>query len=207
LIKNAKELGIITVIKETEYIQLNKISPPVEGKQIPLDTKENGDGTPRQNEDTIEVILPDESSESQKPTFKPKVFIGHSKNAKILNQLKEILEFGQFDYVIAEETETSAIPISEKVFGLMKDCNCAIINLSADGQENEEEDIRINQNVLIEIGAAFLKYNKKVILLTDKRLVESLPSNIQGLVRCDYDGDELSFTTALKLQKSLTCFR
>jgi len=71
----------------------------------------------------------------------------------------------------------------------------------------EEDSIRINQNVLIEIGTAFFKYNEKVILLTDKRLVGTLPSNIQRLVRYDYKGDELSFTTTLKLQKSLTCFR
>jgi len=205
--KNAKELGIITLLKDTEYIQLNNISTPVEGKQISLNDKDIGEGISRQKEDTDQITPPGESSESQGAGLKPKVFIGHSKNTKILNQLKEILEFGQFDYVIAEETETSAIPISEKVFGLMKDCNCAIINLSADEEGKEEDSIRINQNVLIEIGAAFLKYNKKVILLTDKRLIETLPSNIKGLVRCDYEGDELSFTTALKLQKSLTCFR
>ena len=207
LIKNAKELGLITMIKEAEYIQLNKISTSIKGKKLPTDIPEIDKGPLGTDEDSVDITPPYDSTDSQDQQFRPKVFIGHSKNKKILNQLKDILEFGQFDYVVAEETETSAIPISEKVFGLMKDCNCAIINLSADEQEKDGESFRINQNVLTEIGAAFLKYNKKVILLTDKRLVVTLPSNIQGLVRCDYEGNELSFNTAMKLQKSLTNFR
>jgi len=108
--------------------------------------------------------------------------------------------------VIAEERETTAIPIPEKVFGLMRGCDCAIINVSADEQEKREDGTYgINQNVLIEIGAAFLMYNKKVILLVDKRV--ELPSNLQGLYRCEYKGDELTFNTAMKLQKALSEFR
>ncbi|MGD0160027.1 MAG: TIR domain-containing protein [Candidatus Bathyarchaeia archaeon] len=137
---------------------------------------------------------------------KPRVFISHSKNKKIVDQIKQILDFGQFEYVVAEETETTAIPIPDKIFGLMRDCDCAIINVSADEQEKRaDETYGINPNVLVEIGAAFLKYNKKVILLVDKRI--NLPSNLQGLYRSEYEGDELTFTTAMKLQKALTDFR
>lgn len=116
------------------------------------------------------------------------------------------MDFGQFEYVIAEEREITAIPISEKVFGLMRNCNCAIINVSADEQERKMDGrYRINQNVLIEIGAAFLAYDKKVVLLADKRL--ELPSNLQGLYQCQYSGDELTFNTAMKLQRTLSEFR
>lgn len=88
----------------------------------------------------------------------------------------------------------------------MRDCDCAIINVSADEQEKRpDETYGINPNVLVEIGAAFLKYNKKVILLVDKRI--TLPSNLQGLYRSEYEGDELTFSTAMKLQKALTDFR
>ena len=60
-------------------------------------------------------------------------------------------------------------------------------------------------NVLIEIGAAFLLYNKRIILLVDKRV--QLPSNLQGLAVSYYEGDELSWETGMKLQKALTEFR
>jgi hypothetical protein len=139
-------------------------------------------------------------------TKKPRVFISHSKNKKIVDQIKQILDFGQFQHVVAEETETTAIPIPDKIFGLMRDCDCAIINVSADEQEKRaDETYGINPNVLIEIGGAFLKYNKKVILLVDKKV--QLPSNLQGLYRSEYEGDELTFNTAMKLQKALTDFR
>lgn len=137
---------------------------------------------------------------------KPRVFISHSKNKKIVDQIKEILDFGQFEYVVAEETETVAIPIPDKIFGLMRDCDCAIINVSADEQEKRVDGTYgINPNVLIEIGGAFLKYNRKVILLVDKKI--QLPSNLQGLYRSEYEGDELTFNTAMKLQKALIDFR
>jgi predicted nucleotide-binding protein len=88
----------------------------------------------------------------------------------------------------------------------MRKCNCAVINVSADEQEKQEEKgYRINQNVLIEIGAAFLQYDKRVILLVDKRV--QLPSNLQGLNALYYEGDELSWEIGMRLQKALTEFR
>lgn len=88
----------------------------------------------------------------------------------------------------------------------MRECNCAIINVSADEEMKQEDDsYRINENVLIEIGAGFVHYNKRVILLVDKRI--DLPSNLQGLYKCEYEGDELSFLVAMKLQKTLTEFK
>jgi predicted nucleotide-binding protein len=87
----------------------------------------------------------------------------------------------------------------------MKDCNCGLINISADEQARNDESFGINSNVLIEIGAAFLKYDKRVILLIDKRM--TLPSNLKGLYACYYQGDELSWEAGLKLQKALTEFR
>lgn len=136
----------------------------------------------------------------------PRVFISHSKNTKILEQIKGVLDFGNFTYNIAIEEETTAIPIPEKVFELMRNCNCAIINVSADEQEKREDgSYEINQNVLIEIGAAFLLYNKRIILLVDKRV--KLPSNIQGLHRSQYEGENLTWDDGIKLQKALSQFR
>ena len=65
-----------------------------------------------------EIISPEEEKEEELPAppieeeklppkiMAPKVFISHSKNEIILDQIKTILEFGQFQYVVAEEVET-----------------------------------------------------------------------------------------------------
>jgi len=199
IVKNAEELKILDDISGAKWIHLSKLSKAEVTQTITQ--------PPSGEEEEIPPIIEEEKPPPTTPKVeKPIVFISHSKNATIVDQLKTILEFGEFDFKIAEETETTAIPIPEKVFGLMRQCNCAILNVSADEQEKKPDGTYgVNANVLTEIGGAFLQYNRKVILLVDKRV--QLPSNLQGLYRCEYEGDELAFSTYLKLQKTLAEFR
>lgn len=207
--KNARELGILVNIKGNDYIQLEKLSTDtvVENFEEPGETDEERTDEQSPTKDLSQLFKTEKQGPQTIEKQKPRVFISHSRNKKIVQQIETILKFGQFDYENAEERETIAIPISEKVFGLMKDCNCAIINLSVDEQEESDGGYKLNSNVLIEIGAAFLQYDRRVILLVDKRLSAQLPSNLNGLYRCEYQGDELSFDTAMKLQEALTKFR
>jgi hypothetical protein len=113
IIKNAKELGIINTIKDGEYFQLELLMP----KGVPSKPPE-GEGEPEHEESTQK---PSETTpETPSPRQKPKVFISHSKNQKILAQIERILSFGQFEYVIAQKSETTAIPIPDKIFGDMR---------------------------------------------------------------------------------------
>jgi hypothetical protein len=59
--------------------------------------------------------------------------------------------------------------------------------------------------VLIEIGAAIALYDKKFVLLCERSL--KLPSNLQGLYRCNYDGKELTYDATMKLLKAFNEFR
>lgn len=135
------------------------------------------------------------------------VFVGHSGNGEILDQVKTILTFGKFEAVIAEEEETTAVPVPQKVMDAMHRCQAAIMNISADGPltSNGGDQFTINDNVLIEVGAAFVLYNKNVILLVDDRV--QLPSNLQGLYECRYHGDSLDFASTMRLQQALIKFR
>lgn len=197
LMKNIQELNLtLDNTQGKQYLRLDKLSTIIPTSNEP--------------EGLTELEAIDDSEQPETPTKEeekliPKVFISHSKNENILEQVKAILEFGDFEYTVAEEVETASIPIPDKIFGLMRQCNCAIINVSADEEMKQDESYRINENVLIEIGAAFVHYDKRVILLVDKRI--DLPSNLQGLYRCEYEGKELSFTIAMKLQKALTEFK
>lgn len=215
IIKNATELGLLRDVGGTPYVRFDQPSlraGDVESELAKLDegrtSSEVGAG-----EGGAPLLATATAPEQavQRPTdaattHKPRVFISHSKNTKILSQIKSNLEFGGFSYKVAIETETTAIPIPEKIFGMMRECNCAIVNVSADESERREDgSFGINANVLVEIGAAFLAYNQRVILLVDKRL--ALPSNLQGLYRCEYQGDELDSGAVTKLQKGLFQFR
>jgi hypothetical protein len=199
--KNLTDWGLLVDYKGSIWLRSDKLSSikAVE-KAMPSLV------SPEEEREGLEATRAPEEEKPCPPKKVSRVFISHSKNETILDQIKTILEFGQFQHIIAEDVETTSIPIPEKIFGLMKECNCAIINVSADEKEkNADGTYRVNPNVLIEIGGAFLAYDKKVILLTDKRVI--LPSNLQGLYRCEYEGNELSFNTALKLQKALAQFR
>ncbi len=116
-----------------------------------------------------------------------------------------MLGVAEIPYELAVSEETSAIPVPEKVFNSMRMCNSAVIIVSVDEEPKGDETPSINQNVLIEIGAAFVLYNKKVILLWDKRL--PVPSNLQGLYRSEFEGDELSWKSGMKLMKALKDFQ
>lgn len=100
-----------------------------------------------------------------------RVFISHGKQKSIVIQIKELLAFGNFDPVISVEREAIAIPVPEKVFEDMRSCAAGVIHVGAEGEyldRDGNKHTKINDNVLIEIGAAMALYGKKVILLVEK---------------------------------------
>jgi len=137
-----------------------------------------------------------------------RVFITHGKNDKIVQQLKELLTFGKFTPVVAEEHETPSKPVPAKVFDEMRSCSAAIINVASEKDLKDDEGRMhhaINENVLIEIGAAYALYKGNFILLVQKGV--DLPSNLQGLYRCDYEGDTLGYEATMKLLKAFNEFK
>lgn len=133
-----------------------------------------------------------------------KVFITHGKNKKIVDQVKDVLELYDIEYEVAIEEESPAIPVPQKVLAAMRRCQSGIMIVSADDDAAAASGI-INNNVLIEIGAAFVLYDQRVVLLWDKCL--KVPSNLQGLYRCEFEGNELSFAAGTKLAKAVKGFR
>lgn len=137
---------------------------------------------------------------------KSRIFVSHGKNMEIVDQIKAMLEFAEFEYDIAEEEETTAIPVPEKVLTAMRRCDAAVICVTAaDEHRDSAGQYAINENVLIEIGAAFVLYDRKVVLLWDKRL--QIPSNLQGLYRCEFEGNELSWGIGMRLMSAVSKFK
>lgn len=137
-----------------------------------------------------------------------RVFISHGKQKAIVSQIKELLAFGNFEPVVSVEREATAIPVPEKVFEDMRSCGAGVLHVGAEGKyldRDGKEHTKINDNVLIEVGAAMALYGRKVILLVEKGV--TLPSNLQGLYRCDYEGDRLDYDSTMKLLKTFSQFR
>lgn len=160
-----------------------------------------------------EVLQPPSDTDRTKPPSprmlqNPRVFITHGKNQEIVGQLKNLLTFGKFEPVIAQEHETTSKPVSDKVLEDMRSCTAGIIHIESE-QELLDKDgkqyHKINENVLIEIGAAMALYKSNYILLVQKDL--HLPSNLQGLYRCEYEGSKLDYEATMKLLKAVSEFK
>jgi predicted nucleotide-binding protein len=149
------------------------------------------------------------SARSEEPWDQPvrKVFISHGKNKKILEQVKEIVRYGKFEPIVAAEKETVSKPVPDKVMDDMRSCQAAVIHVASEGTLAGEDGVlhpRINENVLIEIGAAMALYRRRFVLLVEQGL--SLPSNLQGLYEVRYEGDSLDGFSTMKLLKSFNDF-
>lgn len=204
LIQNINELGITDNYSGKTYLRLDKLSTP-NIQELLSKGNQKSDSAEKKQDSLKQTALPENSMPSKEKL--PSVFISHSKNKKILDQIKQVLAFGKFQFEIAEDRETLAIPLSDKVFNLMRKCNCAIINISADEEKKQGENYGMNENVLIEIGGSFLHYNRNVILVIDKRFSDTLPSMLKGLTAIFYEGDALSWNDGMRLQNALTEFR
>jgi len=139
--------------------------------------------------------------------LKNRVFITHGKNKKIVENIKDIVAYGKFVPVVAQDHETAAKPVPEKVMDEMRSCQAAVIHVGLEGvlfDSDKKAHPQINDNVLIEIGAAMALYGKNFILLVEDGV--ELPSNLQGLYECRYSGDELSGAATMKLLKAFNEF-
>lgn len=228
--ENASYVGILKDIKGTLFISMDtpnfdKVqssegeSKPNHNNNIP---KLNESHSKEQEEDD-EIELPESLVEKldikrttsttsthnlEQKIANPRVFITHGKNKAIVEQLKEILQFGKFEVVVSVEKETLAIPVPDKVLNDMRSCNAAVIHIASEQQLLDTEGKvhnKINENVLIEIGAAMALYDKNFVLLVQKGI--NLPSNLQGLYLCYYEGEKLDYDATIKLLKTFNSFK
>ncbi|MGD6852161.1 MAG: hypothetical protein ACQCN6_08905 [Candidatus Bathyarchaeia archaeon] len=150
------------------------------------------------------MSMPLESNHSGDALGRPRVFISNS-NTKVADQVRKMLDFLNYNYVMGDKEETT-VPIPENKFGLMQNCDCAIINIAAAEQERRYSGLYVlNSTVSSEINAAYLKYNTQVVLLVERKV--DLPVNLKGVNRIDYDSDDLSFNAAMNLKTMLEGFR
>ena len=67
------------------------------------------------------------------------------------------------------------------------------------------EHVLLNENVLIEIGAAMALFGRNFILLVESGT--KLPSNLQGLYEVRYEGKTLDGTATMRLLRAFNEFK
>jgi predicted nucleotide-binding protein len=211
IVDSAKGLGLLREIKGDLYVQLDSSNAPA--LAIPDETTPDETTYPAGEAD--EALSLDDSGATPPPTKPPsdlktnrRVFITHGKNTKIVEQLKELLGFGDFVPVVSAQRESVSKPVPDKVLDDMRSCGAAVIHVGVEQRlrDSSGEEIRVlNPNVLIEIGAAMMRYGRNFILLVEEGT--ALPSNLQGLYEVRYSGDELDYPATMKLLKAFNEFK
>ncbi len=217
--ENGYFAGMLTEVKGSQYISIGSTTTIIDADQdidstseetqeedsmLPTELLERLDLTKK----TEDLNAPPTSRPVDKPYSNNKVFISHGKNRSMVENLKELLIFGSFEPVVSTERETTAIPVPEKVFSDMRECHAGIIHIEEERSFIDTEGNphkMLNENVLIEIGAAIALYGDRIILLCQRDI--TLPSNLQGLYRCNYDGDKLDYDATMKLLKTFNSFK
>jgi len=213
LIRSAKEVGLVRELKGGLYGDIEGVNTAIRTETDDSGEDSSNDAspvpeTPHVNQGKVDqnvpaIILPQPPSMDNN-----RVFITHGKNKDIVNQLKELLAFGKFEPIVAAEHETVSKPVPEKVLDDMRSCYAAIIHVGSEikvlDQEGKEHGF-LNQNVLIEIGAAMALYARRFILLVEQGV--TLPSNLQGLYEVRYEGDKLDYEATMKLLRAFNDFK
>lgn len=200
---SGKLAGIVTETRTGLYVALGAIT-----KRPAAVEEESPEGS---GESPVEAVAAEAPVTIQKASessgVNVRVFITHGKNKGFVEQLKEILRFGKFDPVVAIEHETPSKPVPDKVMDDMRSCFAAVIHVDSEQELIDSAGTkvhRINDNVLIEIGAALALYDRNFVLLVKKGI--TLPSNLQGLYCCYYEGDKLDYEATMKLLKAFNEF-
>lgn len=208
-IKNARFVGIVRTIAGAERIDLSGASSPEHGVQGATPTLDADIETENDGLSLEEAEEPVADRENFKPSGLKtnNVFITHGHNNEIVAQVKEILQFGKFAPIIAEERETTSRPVPDKVLKAMQSCFAGVIHVEDERNVMDQEGNSyqlLNQNVLVEIGAAMALYGNNFVLLVKKGV--NLPSNLQGLYRCEYEGEKLDYEATMKLLRTFNEF-
>lgn len=204
ILKEAGEFaGIVLNSRSGLFVALDSPAPSRPGNPAPQECDQGEENQPP------EAVAPTNSARGSlvAMTAVNRVFITHGKNKKILEQVREIVRFGKFEPVVAQEHETVSKPVPQKVLDDMRTCQAAVIHVGIERYLLDDEGNKVpqlNGNVLIEIGAAMALYKGSFVLLVEDSA--ALPSNLQGLYECRYSGNELGMDATMKLLKTFNEF-
>jgi hypothetical protein len=211
IVEGALQLGLLSEVRGRQVVTLQPSAAPqlrvVPEPEEPVEEDEATELPPA-------AILPLSEEKPTMPEVAPatersrKVFVSHGSNRKIVDQLKSMLEYGEFEPVVSVERETTAKPVPKKVFDDMGVCGAGIIHVAkektiidTDGNEHHV----LNENVLIEIGGAMALWGDNFILLVEEGT--KLPSNLQGMYEVRYQGTTLDADATMRLLKAFKSFK
>ena len=205
ILESAMDVGFLQDINGRKYVEIGNTQFPTEAHDQETEEvtqKEPAEparaGTPPPTPKSVGTVDPTTDARTRR------VFITHGKNKALIEPVKKLLGFGELEAVVAVQTQTVSQPVTEKVMAEMRSCGAAIIHVEDERHlvdKQGSEHIVLNDNVLIEIGAALALFGQRFILVVKEGV--KLPSNIQGLLELRYKGSTLDMEETVKLLEAI----
>jgi Predicted nucleotide-binding protein containing TIR-like domain len=211
ILESAEAVGFLQTIKDRKYVELGNIGSADEVVDVEKGDQSPGELEPTRNPAPLATPIP-----ISKPVATPapsailsdararKVFITHGKNKALIEPIKKLLSFGELEAMVSVQTQTVSQSVPGKVMEEMRSCGAAIIHVEDERHlvdKEGNEHIVLNDNVLIEIGAAMALYGQRFILVVKEGV--KLPSNLSGLLELRYKGDMLDMEETVKLLEAI----
>lgn len=178
--------GIIRDVSGSPYVM-------IEAEQVaPVEVE------PTEVAEGVEVPKP-----AEVPRGERKIFIGHGKNMKPVQQLEKVLQQFKIPYVIAMEEPNRGRPISVKVADSMRECSAAILLFTCDEEFKDSQGNTIwrpSENVIDERGAASILYGNRIVIFKEEGV--DLPTNFRDIGYISFEKDRLD-AKGLELIKEL----
>jgi hypothetical protein len=204
IMADAKFAGLLYELKSVHYVDLSGLHPQVAAGEVQEEEAELSTVVAAEHPSTsparpldVPVVRGQVEDGRQASSVSKKVFIAHGKNRTPLDQLKKMLDQFKVKYAVAVDEPNRGRPISTKVANLMRDeCSSAIFIFTADerfvretGDGEKEEVWRPSENVVYELGAASILYDRRIVIFKEKRV--TFPSDFNDLGYIPFESDQL----------------
>lgn len=207
IIAGAESVGMVRQIKDKRYISLEGVPDHAVGSVAEVETEFEADDIAGSDPEPG-MPAPTRAMSGAQGTdverAQRRVYITHGKNRGQVDTIKKLLAFGELEPVVSVDRTSVSQPVPDKIMDEMRSCGAAIIHVDAEQKlmdANANEQLVLNANVLIEIGAAMALYGRRFILLVKDGI--TLPSNLQGLYQVRYTGEALDSDGTVRLMEGI----
>lgn len=202
--ENGTYAGVLRDIKTGLFVAI--------GRPVAVQVREEVDGVEEEDAEPAGQVVasanPIATSRKLDEATSPKqLFVAHGKNKKPLEDLKKILDQFSIRYKVAIDEPNAGRPISSKVAEIMEECSAGIFIFTKDEQfhrrnnRGEYDEVwRPSENVVYELGAASIRWDRKIIIVREHGV--NFPSDFSDLGYIEFKDGEIA-SNAMAIFKEL----
>ncbi|HEX8137266.1 MAG TPA: hypothetical protein VF544_06720 [Pyrinomonadaceae bacterium] len=142
-----------------------------------------------------------------------RLLISHCAKEEMVEQIRVALELAGIESEIVERSSSSSTggseargPVAEHLLKAMRRCGRAVIFLSGEDCATDGEGRAfLKEEVVIEVSAAFVFYDARVLLVCDEGV--PVPRNLQSMLVCRFAGGRLTWEEGVSLMRAIKTLR